>query len=52
MGAKLSGAGGGDCMFAIVDAETEANVTTALQQYGTLVEVETGSPGVRVETSC
>jgi mevalonate kinase len=51
LGAKLSGAGGGDCMFAIVDAETRSSVASAIQQEGTLVEVETGVPGVRIETS-
>lgn len=51
LGAKFSGAGGGDCMFAVVDPENRAQVESAIRQHGTLVELETGVSGVRIEPS-
>lgn len=49
-GAKLSGAGGGDCMIALVAkdkrSEVEKRITIA---GGTVLSVETGAEGVRVE---
>jgi mevalonate kinase len=59
-GAKLSGAGGGDCMFALVDETTRKAVTAAMQTAceainhavpeaaAQIVELPTGVPGVRV----
>jgi mevalonate kinase len=52
-GAKLSGAGGGDCMFALVDGNRRAAVEAALDGTGLpgagVVRVRTGAAGVRVE---
>ena len=60
-GAKLSGAGGGDCMFAVVDEATVEPVTAAMQTAcerinhtteaaaAQIVTLQTGVPGVRVE---
>jgi mevalonate kinase len=49
-GAKLSGSGGGDCMFALVDKSKKHQVEQALVKVGgILVPVSTGVEGVRVE---
>jgi len=49
-GAKLSGAGGGDCMIAISPAENEAKVNETITKVGgQLIRVETNAEGVRVE---
>jgi mevalonate kinase len=54
-GAKLSGAGGGDCMIAFVGVVYRGNVQTAIHQAGIpgagIVEVVAGAPGVRIEGS-
>ncbi|PIZ63001.1 mevalonate kinase [Candidatus Roizmanbacteria bacterium CG_4_10_14_0_2_um_filter_39_13] len=49
-GAKLSGAGGGDCMIACSPDDQRAKVIDAIVQVGgTNIEVSTNAPGVRVE---
>ena len=50
LGAKLSGAGGGDCMFAFVDERSRQKVERAIEGCGAQVlKLETGSVGVRLE---
>lgn len=50
LGAKLSGAGGGDCMFAVVDDRSRRLVEKAIQTSGAqLLPLKTNSQGVRVE---
>jgi mevalonate kinase len=49
-GAKLSGAGGGDCMIAFVDATSRRRVEIAIKKAGgTVLRVKTGAEGVRLE---
>ena len=52
-GAKLSGAGGGDCMFALVDDAHRPAVDAALANTGLpgaeVVRVRNSAPGVRIE---
>lgn len=48
-GAKLSGAGGGDCMFALIDAANKARVIDALNQAGMFVDLPLGVEGARIE---
>lgn len=51
-GAKLSGAGGGDCMIAIASQEKKDAVRQALQQAGAeVVDVAPHDEGIRVEES-
>lgn len=53
-GAKLSGAGGGDCMIALHPDGVQGKlaIIKALQDAGgTAIDIETGAPGVRVELS-
>lgn len=51
-GAKLSGAGGGDCMIALVSDEQRENVKAAITKAGgVVVDVLPNSFGVRIETS-
>lgn len=48
-GAKLSGAGGGDCMIALVSEENKKNVETAIEKEGgKILNVKTGADGTRV----
>lgn len=50
-GAKLSGAGGGDCMIALADDEHRSAVADAITRAGgQVIDVETGVEGVRVES--
>ncbi|HSX40550.1 MAG TPA: mevalonate kinase [Candidatus Saccharimonadales bacterium] len=50
LGAKLSGAGGGDCMIAIVSDETKAAVTSALTSAGgQVIDVLTNADGVKLD---
>jgi len=50
-GAKLSGAGGGDCMFAIVDEKTRSKVEMAIESSGAKVlQLKTNTDGVRLES--
>jgi mevalonate kinase len=49
-GAKLSGAGGGDCMITFVAADKEKKVIEAIKQAGGVwMNVKTGAEGVRLE---
>ncbi|NIO44716.1 MAG: mevalonate kinase [Candidatus Aenigmarchaeota archaeon] len=49
-GAKLSGAGGGDCMIAVADKENYNNVIKAIEKEdGTFIEVKLNAEGVRIE---
>lgn len=52
-GAKLSGAGGGDCMIAVVDAVGQSSrrqsVQTAIALYGEHMNVQLGAEGARLE---
>jgi mevalonate kinase len=51
-GAKLSGAGGGDCMFAVVNETTRTQVEAAIQQAGAnVVQIAPNAAGVRVEAT-
>lgn len=51
-GAKLSGAGGGDCMIALAPAEKRKSVEEAIVQAGgEVVRVKPNAQGVRVETT-
>lgn len=49
-GAKLSGAGGGDCMVALVENDKKQEVVDAIkQESGIWMDVKTGAEGVRLE---
>lgn len=49
-GAKLSGAGGGDCMIALVSSENKIKVGKAIADAGgEIINVNINAPGVRVE---
>lgn len=49
-GAKLSGAGGGDCMIALVSPETKEKVSQAIENNGgKVIKVSLNAPGVRIE---
>jgi mevalonate kinase len=49
-GAKLSGAGGGDCMIAIADKENFNNVKEAIKKAGgEIIEVKVPAEGVKIE---
>lgn len=49
-GAKLSGAGGGDCMICLVDDESAVNVKKTLTNSGgIIIDVKTNAEGVRIE---
>ncbi|MBU1085204.1 MAG: mevalonate kinase [Candidatus Beckwithbacteria bacterium] len=49
-GAKLSGAGGGDCMIAVVSKEKREGVEKAIEEAGgKVLKVKLGSRGVRIE---
>ena len=49
-GAKLSGAGGGDCMIGFTDESKRAEVIDAIKVTGgTWMDVKTGAEGVRIE---
>ncbi len=49
-GAKLSGAGGGDCMIALAPEEKQEAVKKAIEEAGgIIIPVETNAEGVRVE---
>lgn len=50
-GAKLSGAGGGDCMIAVVPPEKQAGVARAIEQAGgKVIHITPQEPGVRRES--
>lgn len=49
-GAKLSGAGGGDCMIALVSKKTEDSIKKAIEKVGgEMVDVKVGTEGVKIE---
>jgi mevalonate kinase len=51
LGAKLSGAGGGDCMFALVESDNAVAVASGIEQAGGLpVKFAPHAVGVRIET--
>lgn len=51
-GAKLSGAGGGDCMIALVDSQTRVAVEEAITNAeGRVLKVKLGAEGVRNESN-
>ncbi len=50
-GAKLSGAGGGDCMITVVDDDHRKAVETAIiQAGGTVLSVNLSAPGLKVQS--
>ena len=50
-GAKLSGAGGGDCMLAIHTPETKQKIASAIKTAGgQVMPVGLNAPGVKIET--
>lgn len=50
-GAKLSGAGGGDCMIALVSEEKKKLVSEAVSKAGgTVIKVNPNAQGVRIES--
>ena len=49
-GAKLSGAGGGDCMVTFIDKAKKKEIVEAIKRVGgTWMDVRTGADGVRIE---
>lgn len=49
-GAKLSGAGGGDCMVVFTELDKKRKIIEAIKQAGgTWMDVKTGADGVRIE---
>ena len=49
-GAKISGAGGGDCIIVLVSKDKRHQVEQALVKAGgVLVPIETGAKGVKLE---
>lgn len=49
-GAKLSGAGGGDCMIAFVSEDSRKNVEKAIKEAGgKVLRVKTGAEGIKIE---
>lgn len=49
-GATASGAGGGDCVLAIIDEENREKVESAMRQAGgEIINVDLNAPGVRIE---
>ncbi|MBZ0282923.1 MAG: mevalonate kinase [Anaerolineae bacterium] len=51
-GAKLSGAGGGDCMFAVVSTNKSQAIADSIQQAGgQIVNLPVAAQGVRIEPS-
>lgn len=50
LGAKLSGAGGGDCMIALVESDKTAAVKEAISKAGgQIMEVEIGAHGAKIQ---
>jgi mevalonate kinase len=49
-GAKLSGAGGGDCMIALASANEKKDVEEAIEKAGgQVIDIKTGAEGVKIE---
>jgi mevalonate kinase len=49
-GAGLSGAGGGDCMLAVVKDKEKKEVINAINAQGEVLDVQLNAPGVRIES--
>ena len=50
-GAKLSGAGGGDCMIAVAPEDKKSGVIDAIKKSGgQIIEINAGASGVRVDS--
>ncbi len=50
LGAKLSGAGGGDCMLALADEDSKTEIAQEIEKVGgKIIEVEMNAEGVRLE---
>lgn len=50
LGAKLSGAGGGDCMIALVDEKDRKDVEEAIENAGgEIIKAKIGAEGARIE---
>jgi mevalonate kinase len=50
-GAKLSGAGGGDCMIAMSPEKTKAKIQKAIEKVGgEIIKVKVNAKGVRIES--
>lgn len=50
MGAKLSGAGGGDCMLALADEDNKIAIAQEIEKVGgKIIEVKMNAEGVRLE---
>ena len=50
-GAKLSGAGGGDCMIALVDEEKRLSIEKSIEQVGgEIIYVNVNTVGVTIES--
>ena len=51
-GAKLSGAGVGDCMICLAPPDKASSVKKAIEEAGgQIIDVETNTEGVKVESS-
>ncbi len=48
-GAKLSGAGGGDCMIALVSEDKKEYIEREINKYGKVIPVKPNAEGVRIE---
>ncbi|MEK7451006.1 MAG: hypothetical protein AAB662_03675, partial [Patescibacteria group bacterium] len=48
-GAKLSGAGGGDCMIALSPEEKRQVVIDGINSVGEVIDLKTNAEGVRIE---
>ena len=49
-GAKLSGAGGGDCMISLHSVQSKLNIEKAISQVdGEIIHVSANAEGVRIE---
>jgi mevalonate kinase len=49
-GAKLSGAGGGDCMITLYSAQSKLNIERAIEKAGgKIINIKTNAEGVRIE---
>jgi mevalonate kinase len=50
LGAKLSGAGGGDCMIAVVGKDKRKDVAEAIEKAGgQVIDINTNAEGVKIE---
>jgi mevalonate kinase len=52
MGAKLSGAGGGDCMLAVVNMDVKNEVEDSIEKVGgKVMHITMNAEGVRIESN-